>query len=96
MAVKKQNAGSGFGYGLGVLGKLPGDREELTDPGCGVAVDAGEDVLEIGVRINAIHLAGADEGVEDGSGLSAAPAPNEKMVLSTNHQVSDDVLRGIS
>ena len=34
-----------------VLGKLPGDREELFEPGRRAPVDAGQDVLEAGVKI---------------------------------------------
>jgi len=84
MGVEKQKTESGFC--LEVLGNLPGDREELSYPGSGMGIDPGEDVLEIGVWIDGVHLARAYEGVEDGSGLAAFAAADEEEVLSSDDQ----------
>lgn len=48
----------------------------------GVISDACEDVGEVGLRIDAVHAAGLDDGVDAGSALSAGIGTTEEIVLA--------------
>src|SRR4029453_13130101 len=56
------------------MGCSPGPREQLTERVDWVASDeSGEDICEIGLRIDAIQFAGFDERSEDGEASSQVP-----------------------
>ncbi|MBB4184789.1 hypothetical protein GGE07_001415 [Sinorhizobium terangae] len=49
----------------------PVPRKEFVDPVYGMIGDAIDDVGEVGVRVDAAHFAGLDDGVDDGGTLTA-------------------------
>ena len=51
--------------GIGGEALLPERRGELVYVGAGVVRDSLQDVDEIGVRVDAVHLAGDDEALEN-------------------------------
>jgi hypothetical protein len=57
--------------------------QELIDLAVGMAVDdPGEDVIEIGERIDVVQLAGFDQGGNDGPMLGAAVRAREQGVFA--------------
>ena len=57
-------------------------RQQLVQPGDLVISNAGEDVGEPALRIDAVEFGGLNEGVGDGHGLAAAFGAHEEVVLS--------------
>ena len=68
-------------------------RHELVDPAIGPAVDqAGQQVGELDLRIDAVQLAGLDQGRHGRPSGTAVIATGEQRVFSTEHQGSDGPL----
>jgi len=61
-----------------------------------MGVDAGQDVLEVFIRVDRVQLAGSDDAVENGGGLSSEPAPYEKVILPADYQRAYCILDGLS
>ena len=57
--------------------------------------DAGDDVAEIGFRVEAVQLGGLDDGVYDGSAFAASVRAGKKPVLTPNGQRADSTFSGI-
>ena len=57
-------------------------RGEFGDVLVGVARQAGQRVMEVGLGVDALAAAGFYDGVEDGAFLSSSGCPDEEPVLS--------------
>ena len=57
--------------------------------------DAGQDVGEIGLRIDAVQLGRLDDGVENSGPLAAGIGAGEEIILPSEGQRSDRALGGI-
>ena len=76
----------------GCVGEI-GPGQEFVDLAVGMAVDdPGDDVGEIGVRIDAAELAGLDQRRDDGPVLAAAVGAGEQRILSVQRDRSDAAL----
>ena len=75
---------SGWGVGPG---------QKFVDAGLRMAVDdPGEDVGEVGLRVDAVELAGLDERGDDGPVLSAAVGAGEERILAIEGDGTDGAL----
>ena len=73
-----------------------GPGEEFIEAALGVAVDdAGDDVGEVGVRIDADKLAGFDQRSDHGPVLGTAVGTGEESVLAIEGQGPDRALDGV-
>ena len=83
---------SGHGLEVGSGGIGPG--QELVDAAVGVAVDdAGDDVGEVGVRLDADELAGLDQRGDDRPVLGAAVGAGEERILAVEGERADRCAR---
>ncbi|MCS3453797.1 hypothetical protein M2222_009309 [Bradyrhizobium elkanii] len=57
---------------IGLLGRLPIPREQVGDSVDGVIRKPGQHVSEPGLRINVVHLAGFDQGIDSGGTIGAS------------------------
>ena len=57
--------------------------------------DAGDDGAEIGVRIDAVQLAGLDERGDDGPVPSAAVGTGEERIFARQRQWTDRAFNGV-
>ena len=57
--------------------------------------DLGEHVGEIGVRVDAIHFAGSDQGGQDCPMFGAAVGAGEEMIFAPECNGTDDALDGV-
>ncbi|MCP1846024.1 hypothetical protein ACVIHI_008515 [Bradyrhizobium sp. USDA 4524] len=57
---------------FGLLGRLPIPREQVGDFVDGVIRKPGQHVSEPGLRINVVHLAGFDQGIDSGGTIAAS------------------------
>ena len=57
--------------------------------------DAGDDVGEVGLRVDAVQLAGLDERGEDRPVLGAAVGAGEESVLAVEGEGPDGALDGV-
>ena len=74
-------------------GAAIGPGQQLVDPAVGMAVDdLGDDVGEIGLRIDAAEFAGLDQRGDDGPVLAAAVGAGEQRVLAVERDRSDAAL----
>jgi len=69
----------------------PGRGDDLRDLPVGHAGQPGEDVFEIGVRINAPTTAAFDHGINDGSPFSRIRIAHEQPVLLADGRGADGV-----
>src|SRR5215471_18955668 len=82
--------------GLDSLRRLPIPRQQLVEPIDRVSIDhALEHVAQIGVRLNAIHLASFDKRTKRRPSLSANIRACEKMILSSERDRTDGALNRI-
>jgi len=61
---------------------LPGFGAESEDVASGVGADAGEHVAQVGEGVEAVQLAGGEQGPEDGSTLGALRAAGKHPVFA--------------
>ena len=61
----------------------------------GMIGDACEDVGEVGLRVDAVHLGGLDDGVEAGGALAAGVGAAEEIVLPAQNQGPHGALGGV-
>ena len=80
------------GHGLEVLRSV-GPGQQLVDVAVGMAVDdPGEDVGEVGERIDAVQLAGLDQRGDGGPMLGAAVGAGEQRILAVERDRADGAL----
>ena len=60
---------------------LPIPRQEFDDTIVWMVGDAGEDVAEVGFRVDAVELGGFDERVHGGSSFAAAIGAGEEIIF---------------
>src|SRR5258708_39301400 len=79
--------------GLDDLASLPGPWQEFVETIDRMSVDhAREHVAEIGVRFDAVQLAGCDQRADHGPALAAAVATCEEMVFAPERDGTDRAL----
>ena len=71
---------------------MPIPGEELVDAVDGMIGDAAEDVGEVGVRVEAVHPAGLDDGVEAGGALASGIGAAEEIVLPAENDTAQGSL----
>ena len=63
---------SGSNGGLGLLVRLPIPRKQVGDLAGGMIGKPGQDVSEPSLRIDVVHLAGFDPGIDGGGTMAAS------------------------
>ena len=81
VAVREGMDGSGRGK---LLKLMPGPGEEILEPSCGMIGQAGEDVGEPGLRVDAVELGGFDERVHGGRTFATAIGAGEGPVVAAD------------
>ncbi len=73
-----------------------GPGQEFVEAAVRVAIDdSGDDVSEVGLRLDADQLAGLDEGGEDGPVLGAGVRTGEERILARERERADGALDNV-
>src|SRR5918994_1479834 len=78
-----------------LLKLVPAPGEEVLEPPCGMIGQAGEDVGEPGLRVDAVQLRGFDQRVYGGRAFATAIRAGEGPVVATDRDPAQGSLGGV-
>ena len=86
---------SGSNGGLGLLVRLPIPGKQLGDLVGGMIWKRGQHVSEPGLRIDVVHLAGFDQGIDGGGTMAAGIRAGEGPILSSDRHTTQRSFGGV-
>src|SRR5918995_3055832 len=87
--------GRGWSGRWKLLKLIPGPGEKDVEPSCGMIGQAGEDVGEPGLRVDAVQLRGFDQRVHGGRAFATAIRAGEGPVVAIDRDPAQGSLGGV-